>query len=101
MGWVTCPMLHVFNHCTNLIRTLPDLPADKDNPEDVDTDADDHDADALRYGLMPLPMPHPQRQVLPNEPVDLQTKVHADLQARKAGQRRAQHQSDSGILGRF
>ncbi len=101
MGWVTCPMLHVFNHCTNLIRTLPDLPADKDNPEDVDTDADDHDADALRYGLMPLPMPHPQRQVLPNEPVDLQTKVHADLQARKAGQRRAQRQSDSGILGRF
>ena len=33
------PKLKIFTTCTNLIRTLPLLPVDKNNPEDVDTDA--------------------------------------------------------------
>ena len=42
-GWETCPLLHVFDVCENLIRTLPALPhATTGDPEDVDTDAEDH-----------------------------------------------------------
>jgi hypothetical protein len=60
------PMLQVFSTCANLIRTLPALPYDGRNVEDVDTDAEDHAYDALRYGLMrgkqqgrkPQPRPH-------------------------------------------
>lgn len=50
------PRLLIFNTCTNLIATLPSLPIDKNNPEDVDTDAEDHAYDALRYGLMSRPL---------------------------------------------
>ena len=46
------PKLKIFSNCTNLIRTLPMLPVDRNNPEDVDTDAEDHAYDALRYGVM-------------------------------------------------
>jgi len=52
------PTLKVFSNCVNLIRTLPLLPLDKNNPEDVDTTAEDHAYDALRYGVMSRPM-HP------------------------------------------
>jgi hypothetical protein len=37
--------------CPNLIRTLPTLVLDEDNPDDVDTDGEDHPYDAARYGL--------------------------------------------------
>ena len=46
------PKLKVFSNCTNLARTMPMLPVDKNNPEDVDTHAEDHAYDALRYGVM-------------------------------------------------
>jgi len=46
------PALQVHRACRYLIRTLPALPRDEKNPEDVDTDADDHGFDALRYALM-------------------------------------------------
>ena len=46
------PKLKIFSNCTNVIRTLPMLPVDKNNPEDVDTHAEDHAYDALRYGVM-------------------------------------------------
>ena len=52
------PTLFVFDNCINLIRTLPMLPTDKNNPEDVDTHAEDHAYDALRYGCMSRPI-HP------------------------------------------
>ena len=45
------PRLQVFETCTNVIRTLPALPYDRINSEDVDTDAEDHAYDSLRYGL--------------------------------------------------
>ena len=48
------PKLMVFQNCTNLIRTLPSLPYDKNRVEDVDTKAEDHLYDSLRYGLMNL-----------------------------------------------
>lgn len=37
--------------CPNLIRTIPALPRDPGDPEDVDTDAEDHPFDGLTYGL--------------------------------------------------
>lgn len=45
------PGLLVFVTCTNLVRTLPALPYDRLNVEDVDTAAEDHAYDTLRYGL--------------------------------------------------
>ena len=50
------PSLFIFNNCINLIRTLPLLPCDKNNPEDVDTHTEDHAYDALRYGCMSRPI---------------------------------------------
>ena len=48
------PILHVFNTCTNLIRTMPLLTKNPKKPEDVDDDPnlEDHAPDALRYLLM-------------------------------------------------
>lgn len=66
------PGLQVFETCHNLIRTLPALPYDETNTEDVDTDAEDHAYDALRYALSgvktkpekkPDPKPNPWDRV--------------------------------------
>ena len=46
------PGLVISEKCPNLIRTLPILPSDPRNPEDVDTTVEDHPYDSLRYGLM-------------------------------------------------
>jgi hypothetical protein len=48
------PRLLIHSTCVNLIRTLPALPRDKKNPDDVDTTAEDHAPDALRYLLQEL-----------------------------------------------
>ncbi|WP_438446861.1 terminase large subunit domain-containing protein [Gorillibacterium sp. sgz5001074] len=47
----------IFENCRNLIRTLPALPRDDRNPEDINTDAEDHAYDAFRYGVMSCPDP--------------------------------------------
>ncbi len=44
--------LFVFESCRHLIRTMPALMPDENNPEDVNTKMEDHAWDALRYGLM-------------------------------------------------
>lgn len=54
------PMWFCFKTCTHLIRTLPALQHDLDNPEDCDTDGEDHAPDALRYGLMSRPWSRPK-----------------------------------------
>lgn len=47
------PRLQVVGEdCPNLVRTLPKLPRDERNPEDVDTKREDHPYDGLRYLLM-------------------------------------------------
>lgn len=48
------PRLLIYSTCTNLIRTLPELPRSQKRPEDVDTNAEDHAYDALRYLLAQL-----------------------------------------------
>ena len=45
------PALQIFSTCANLLRTLPALPYDTTNAEDVDSEAEDHAYDALRYLL--------------------------------------------------
>jgi len=43
------PGFFVFNTCAHVIRTLPVLPRDGRDPDDVDTDAEDHAPDVIRY----------------------------------------------------
>jgi len=49
------PRLRFTPTCATCINTIPTLPIDETNPEDVDTDADDHAYDALTYFLMSRP----------------------------------------------
>lgn len=44
--------LKVFSTCKHWLRTVPSIPPDDNNPEDVDTKAEDHAWDATRYGVM-------------------------------------------------
>lgn len=54
------PMIFFMDCCTHLLRTLPMIPTDPDNLDDIDTDSEDHAADTLRYGCMARPyMPPP------------------------------------------
>lgn len=50
------PGLRIFRNCRNLIRTLPNLVAKEEDPDDIDSKQEDHAADALRYGVMSRPM---------------------------------------------
>ena len=43
-----------FRICPNIIRTIPTLIHDKNNPQDVDSDCEDHAGDELRYFLQTL-----------------------------------------------
>ncbi len=45
------PGLFVFSHCRQFIRTVPLLPRDPINLDDVDTDSEDHIGDETRYEL--------------------------------------------------
>lgn len=44
--------LKIFKTCKHWLRTVPGLPPDDLNPEDVDTTVEDHAWDATRYGVM-------------------------------------------------
>lgn len=46
------PGLFVFDRCSQFIRTVPVLPRDERNRDDVDTDAEDHIADEMRYRVL-------------------------------------------------
>jgi hypothetical protein len=46
------PMLQVFDHCVDFIRTIPALTPDPSNPEDVNTKLEDHIYDEARYAVM-------------------------------------------------
>ncbi len=45
------PRIRFLNNCINTIDSIPNLPVDKNKPEDVDTKADDHCFDELKYFL--------------------------------------------------
>ena len=46
------PLLYVMANCKAWLRTVPVLPRDERNWDDVDTDAEDHAADETRYACM-------------------------------------------------
>ena len=54
------PGFFVFSNCRNWIRTVPVLPRDDKNPDDVDTEAEDHFGDCTRYRLLREPPQEPQ-----------------------------------------
>lgn len=43
------PGIFICERCHHFWRTIPSLPRDKDNPDDVDTNAEDHIGDEVRY----------------------------------------------------
>jgi len=51
------PGLWVFESCRQFIRTVPVLPRDEKDTDDVDSDAEDHIADETRYRILSLPAP--------------------------------------------
>lgn len=53
------PMIFIMDCCHHLLRTLPMIPTDKVNLDDIDTDSEDHAADSLRYGCMARPYTPP------------------------------------------
>lgn len=55
--------LYIFNNCFHLIRTLPEITHDKNQPEKYDTNGEDHAIDALGYGCMSRPyVPSPPKK---------------------------------------
>lgn len=46
------PGLYVFEGCRDFIRTVPSIPRDGKDPDDVNTDAEDHAADDTRYRVL-------------------------------------------------
>jgi hypothetical protein len=46
------PMLLVFDHCADFMRTIPVLTPDPSRPEDVNTKLEDHIYDESRYAMM-------------------------------------------------
>lgn len=51
------PLLYFLETCEHTIRTIPALPHDENDSEDVDTDAEDHAGDETRYAVMSNPRP--------------------------------------------
>jgi hypothetical protein len=49
------PLIYVFNTCREIIRTLPIMQHDGNQPEDLDTDLEDHAVDQTRYACMARP----------------------------------------------
>lgn len=43
------PGIFIFNTCENWVRTVPVLPRDEKEPDDINTEAEDHCADETRY----------------------------------------------------
>lgn len=48
------PRIRFTDNCVRAIETIPALPNDENDPEDVDTDAEDHSYDAIRYLAMEI-----------------------------------------------
>lgn len=63
------PHWDITEECEDLIRTLPDLPTDEDDPEYIDEDAEDHAYEGCgRFFQM---RPAPPRAILPSELAEL------------------------------
>lgn len=52
----TMPMMMIYPECTQFARTIPDIPVDKNNPEEVDTKSEDHVFDESCHFAMARPI---------------------------------------------
>lgn len=52
------PMLRFQRRCKSPLETLPVLPPDPNDANDVDTTADDHDWDSVMYACLEVPIDH-------------------------------------------
>lgn len=88
-GLDECPMLHVFDTCTDLVRTLPDQVHDKLDVEDLDSDAEDHAVDALRYLLMAVGLrPPKQPKPAPDQSLEARVARHIEDRVKRAAKAR-------------
>jgi hypothetical protein len=46
------PGMYIFNTCRQFIRTVPNIPRDDRDIEDIDTESEDHIADEVRYRVL-------------------------------------------------
>lgn len=49
------PMMFFFDHCRDIVRTLPMMQHDENRPEDLDSEGEDHAVDETRYACMSRP----------------------------------------------
>jgi len=64
-GFREKPGLFISEVCRHWLRTMPSLPRDEKDPDDVDTDAEDHIADETRYRCRrPRVMEKPQTHLI-------------------------------------
>lgn len=82
------PWWQITSACPNLLRTLPELPHDRDNPEDVDTDAEDHAYDSV--GLFWQSRPElPKAKLLPSlDHLDELSRRHQELMQKRYDEKR-------------
>jgi len=51
-GSMEYPGFFVFNNCEQFLRTVPNIPRNPSNMDDVDSDSEDHMWDAVRYEIL-------------------------------------------------
>ena len=84
LGWAECPMLHVFDTCSNLVRVMPDQVHDEIDVEDLDTKGEDHLPDAIRYALMAVGLrPPKQPKAAPDMSAEARMARHIDSRINK------------------
>jgi len=85
-------MIAFMKRCKYLIDTLPLLPRDENNPEDVDTDAEDHGYDAVGYACLSRPMK-------PVAPANENDDIIDELARRRSEAKRSTVRPSGGIAG--
>lgn len=84
------PWWQITAACPNLLRTLPQLPFDVEDPEDVDTDAEDHAYDECGLFWQARPeLPRAKAAVSPFVALDDISRRHQEVLAKKYAQRKA------------
>lgn len=80
------PLLYFIENCEATIRTIPTLPHDEYDTEDVDTESEDHAGDETRYAVMSRP--YLDKVSTPAKPTDTQIGTYIKNQLKKLRQAR-------------
>ena len=57
------PGFFVFSTCRQFLRTVPVLPRDEHDPDDIDSDSEDHIVDEFRYRILAKPTGRSSREL--------------------------------------